>query len=91
MGDDALVAERLEAIECIGPMRTPWPAIGWWCMCWPSMPHVDFKQLIGQSVCIELLTQQSRTELRPWHGHVTSVAMVGSDGGLARYRLVIGK
>lgn len=28
-------------------------------------------------------------ELRPWHGHVTRVGLVGSDGGLARYELVI--
>jgi type VI secretion system secreted protein VgrG len=38
---------------------------------------------------LELLTPQSRTALRPFHGHITQAALLGSDGGLARYRLVI--
>ena len=32
---------------------------------------------------------KSRTALRPFHGHITQAALLGSDGGLARYRLVI--
>ncbi|HZE91923.1 MAG TPA: type VI secretion system tip protein TssI/VgrG, partial [Rhizobacter sp.] len=51
--------------------------------------HLQLKDLIGQPVRLDLLTQQSRTQLRPFHGHVTSFSLVGSDGGLARYRLVI--
>lgn len=51
--------------------------------------HLELKQLIGQPALLELLCQDSRTQLRPWHGHVVSAALVGSDGGLARYRLVI--
>jgi len=89
LGDDALVAERLEAMECIGPDADAPAGYRLVVHVLAIDAHVELKQLIGQGVCIELLTQQSRTELRPWHGHVTSVAMVGSDGGLARYRLVI--
>jgi type VI secretion system secreted protein VgrG len=37
----------------------------------------------------DLLTQQSATVLRPFHGHVTAFALLGSDGGLARYKLTI--
>jgi type VI secretion system secreted protein VgrG len=33
--------------------------------------------------------EQADASLRPWHGHITDVALVGSDGGLARYRLTI--
>jgi type VI secretion system secreted protein VgrG len=51
--------------------------------------HIELKSLIGQPVLLELLTAGSRSELRPFHGHVTEVALLGSDGGLARYRLVI--
>jgi type VI secretion system secreted protein VgrG len=51
--------------------------------------HLELKQLIGQPALLELLCQDSRSELRPWHGHVVAAALVGSDGGLARYRLVI--
>lgn len=47
------------------------------------------EQLNGQPALLELLCQDSRSELRPWHGHVVAAALVGSDGGLARYRLVI--
>ncbi len=51
--------------------------------------HLEAKTLVGQPVLLELLTQASRTVLRPFHGHVTSFALLGSDGGLARYRLVV--
>ena len=47
------------------------------------------KSLIGQPALLELLTSQSRTALRPFHGHITRAELLGSDGGLARYRLVI--
>jgi type VI secretion system secreted protein VgrG len=89
LGDDALVAERLEAVECIGPDADTPAGYRLVVHALATDAHVELKQLIGQAVCTELLTQQSRTELRPWHGHITSAAMVGSDGGLARYRLVI--
>ncbi|SPA56461.1 putative Rhs element VGR-related protein [Cupriavidus taiwanensis] len=38
---------------------------------------------------IDLLTQRSRTTLRPFHGHVTRFERVGANGGLARYRMVV--
>jgi uncharacterized protein involved in type VI secretion and phage assembly len=46
------------------------------------------KSLIGQPALLELLPSDSRM-LRPFHGHITDVALEVSDGGLARYRLVI--
>jgi len=51
--------------------------------------HLELKALIGQPALVELLCQDSRSELRPWHGHIVAAALIGSDGGLARYRLVI--
>ena len=51
--------------------------------------HIELKSLIGQPALLELLTPQSYTALRPFHGHITEAALLGSDGGLARYRLVI--
>jgi type VI secretion system secreted protein VgrG len=51
--------------------------------------HIELKSLIGQPALLELLPSSSRTTLRPFHGHITEAALVGSDGGLARYRLVI--
>lgn len=51
--------------------------------------HLQLKTLIGQPALVELLCQESRSEMRPWHGHVVAAALMGSDGGLARYRLVV--
>lgn len=51
--------------------------------------HLELKRLIGQPALIELLGSASRSALRPFHGHVTEAALLGSDGGLARFRLVI--
>jgi type VI secretion system secreted protein VgrG len=50
---------------------------------------IELKSLNGQPVLVELLTQLSRSDYRPFHGHVTSAALLGSDGGFARYRLTI--
>ena len=50
---------------------------------------LELKALIGQPVLLELLTDQSRTQLRPFHGHVTAAECVGANGGMARYRLTV--
>ncbi|NML15479.1 type VI secretion system Vgr family protein [Azohydromonas caseinilytica] len=51
--------------------------------------RLDLDALIGQPALVELLCQDSVDELRPWHGRVISAALLGADGGLARFRLVI--
>ena len=51
--------------------------------------HIELKTLIGQPVLLELLTAHSRTELRPFHGHITRIEARGANGGMARYRLTI--
>jgi hypothetical protein len=56
--------------------------------CLFATARLELKSLMGQPVLVELLTQQSRVALRPFHAHVSSVALLGSDGGLARYRLL---
>ena len=91
LGPDALLAERASVTEVVGPapgdqapagMRIELDVLS-------SDTHVELKALLGQPVLLELLTQLSRTQLRPWHGHVTAVTLLGSDGGFARYRLVV--
>ena len=47
------------------------------------------KSLLGQPALVELLTATSRDRPRPFHGHITSVACLDADGGLARYALTI--
>lgn len=46
--------------------------------------HLSLKSLIGQPALLELLTAHSRTELRPFHGHINRIESVGANGGLAR-------
>ncbi len=54
-----------------------------------SDAHLELKTLIGQPALVELLCQDNAFERRPWHGHIVAAGLMGSDGGLARYRLVI--
>ncbi|WP_310567747.1 type VI secretion system Vgr family protein [Hydrogenophaga sp.] len=95
LGPDALVAERVEVDEAIGPQAhapegTAAPAAAATQLVVHALAgdaHLELKSLIGQPVLLELLTADG--SLRPFSGHVTSFALLGSDGGLARYRLVI--
>ena len=54
-----------------------------------SDAHLELKTLVGQPALVELLCQDNAFEMRPWHGHIVAAGLMGSDGGLARYRLVI--
>ena len=93
LGKDALVVENVKIDEGVGPLPevgdAPDAATQLVVHVLAGDAHLELKQLMGQPVLLELLTSQSTTALRPWHGHVTSFALLGSDGGLARYRLVI--
>ncbi|MGQ5525259.1 type VI secretion system Vgr family protein [Chitinimonas sp. PSY-7] len=50
---------------------------------------LDLNSLLGAPVLLEVQTSSSRTALRPVHGHVSAAQALGSNGGLARYRLVV--
>lgn len=88
LGPDVLLAERAEITQSIGPVASGAPdriellALS-------RNAHLQAGDLLGQPVLLELLTSHSRTELRPFHGHVTAFRLLGSDGGYARYQLVI--
>ncbi|MEJ8846206.1 type VI secretion system Vgr family protein [Variovorax rhizosphaerae] len=84
LGPDRLLAETLEATESIddGGFRLELTAL-----C--DDAHIPLKRLMGQAVRLDLQTAQSRTVLRPFHGHVTQATLVSSNGGFARYGLVI--
>ena len=49
--------------------------------------RIDLDALLGQPALLQILTQHSRSALRPVHGHVTAFERMSADGGLARYRL----
>lgn len=92
LGPNVLLAERLLGTETIGPRApgvTPAAGFKFEVLALSTNAHLRLKDLIGQPVRIDLLTAQSATTLRPFHGHVTAFALLGSDGGLARYKLTI--
>lgn len=49
--------------------------------------YLPLKTLIGEQMTVGL--RQADGTYAPWHGYVTEAAQLGSDGGLARYRLVM--
>ena len=55
--------------------------------CVSSAGGVSLDALLGEEVCVRLLLADGG--LRSWHGHVTAALYLGTDGGLAGYRLVV--
>jgi len=84
LGPNALLPEQLDAAEHIdaGGFHLELTALS-------DNADIDSAKLLGQPVRLDLLTQQSRGTLRPFHGHVTRFEQIGANGGLVRYRLVI--
>jgi len=84
LGPNALLPEQLDAAEHIdaGGFHLELTALS-------DNADIDSAKLLGQPVRLDLLTQQSRSTLRPFHGHVTRFEQIGANGGLVRYRLVI--
>ncbi|MDM7582282.1 type VI secretion system Vgr family protein [Xanthomonas fragariae] len=84
LGPDVLVAETLDGRESVdgGGFHFEVSALS-------ANAGLPLDALLCQPVLLELLTAESRTALRPFHGHVTAFERLGSNGGLARYRLRI--
>ncbi|QCU72614.1 type VI secretion system tip protein VgrG [Luteimonas yindakuii] len=82
LGPDVLVVEAFHGSERVGDggFRFEITALS-------VDAHLDLDALLGRPVLLELLTAESRSVLRPFHGHVTAFEQLGSNGGLARYRL----
>ena len=55
--------------------------------CLSVSAFLDATALVGQPLSLRL--RQADGSHRHWHGHCTRVAPLGSDGGLARYRLTM--
>lgn len=92
LGPEVLLAERVEIDEGIAPLAG---GLGARCgfeirlTALSADAGLELARLIGQPVLLQLLTSHSRSELRPFHGHVCEATLLGADGGLARYRLVV--
>lgn len=87
-GPDILLAETVRINEALGPVvehagyRIDLNALS------PDA-HLSLTDLLGQPVRLDLQTSASRTIHRPFHGHITQITRDGSDGGFARYRLIV--
>ncbi len=99
LGANELLAERAEVLEGIGPLPCHLEGEG----TEADVDYIGMRQrltvlsqrcditpndLLGQPVLLQWLTADSRSELRPFHGLVVDFALLGSDGGLARYELI---
>lgn len=88
LGADALLAEAATIQESIGPVvshagfRIELSALS-------TRVDLDPAQLMGRSVRLDLQTGLSRTDRRPFHGHVTRFERTGANGGFARYALTV--
>ncbi|MFN3415948.1 MAG: type VI secretion system Vgr family protein, partial [Caldimonas sp.] len=88
LGPDVLLAEQATITESIGPcegvvgFRIELTAVS-------ASASLAQRELLGRPVRLDLLTAASRTEPRPFHGHVTHASLLGSDGGFVRHALVI--
>ncbi len=56
--------------------------------CLSTHAHIDLDALTGDEITLRL--QLADGAHRHWHGHVIEALQLGSDGGFARYRLIIG-
>jgi len=79
-----LVAERMRIREAVNePFELTVDALS-------SSAHLELKPLVGEQMSVRLQCVQNGIDgYRPWHGYVFSAAQLGSDGGVARYRLVM--
>ncbi len=88
LGPEVLLAEALQASESLSGQRdhtgfrVELTALS-------TNAHLNVADLIGHPARLDLLTQQSRTALRPFHGHITSAQQLGSNGGFARYQITL--
>lgn len=87
LGPQVLVPERVQVDEGIGPdtalpggLRIELTALA-------ADARIELKRLIGQPVLLELMLADG--SWRPWHAHVAEFGLMGADGGLARYRLLL--
>ncbi|HLO61562.1 MAG TPA: type VI secretion system Vgr family protein, partial [Azonexus sp.] len=79
--DAALVVERFSGHEAVSA------AFRFDIDCVSTNAHFALKPLIGEEITLRLL--QADGSKRSWHGYVTHAMQLGSDGGLARYRLTM--
>ncbi|NHV24989.1 type VI secretion system Vgr family protein [Burkholderia sp. D-99] len=83
-GTDALIAESLRGWEAVGGggFRFELTALS-------ENARLSIGKLIGGPILIEWQATEGQDTRRPVHGHVVAAELIGSNGGLARYRFTI--
>ncbi|MDR2925100.1 MAG: type VI secretion system Vgr family protein, partial [Azoarcus sp.] len=81
LGGEKLVAERFRGREAVSE------CFRFSVECLSGDAHLDLRPLLGEEITLRL--GLSGGGERRWHGVVTEASSLGSDGGLARYRLVL--
>ena len=80
LGSEVLVAETLDGVE-----QVDGPGFQWTITALSTDAGLELGPLVGQAALLQL--QQADGNLRPLHGRITAAERIGSNGGLARYRL----
>ena len=83
-----LVVERAqwqENVSGLGTETAPLSPLLATVDCLSTNAHLELKALIGEQMSLRLMRADG--SYRTWHGYVAQAAQLGSDGGLARYRL----
>lgn len=76
----ALMPETLHLRDALGePFEMTLEAIS-------TSAYIDIQALVGEQISVRL--RQEDGSYRPWHGYALAAQQAGTDGGLARYRLV---
>ncbi|MDB5274987.1 MAG: Type secretion system tip protein VgrG, partial [Chitinophagaceae bacterium] len=92
---DQLLVERLDGVEQISPAASDTgldacaAGFRFTLSVLSTSAHLAAADWLGKPILVELLTQQSRTSLRPLHGHITAFEQLTSDGGFGYYRLTV--
>ncbi|MEN3109840.1 type VI secretion system Vgr family protein [Uliginosibacterium paludis] len=86
---ETLMVERLDGFEEIIPAQESSAGFRFELRVLSSNAFLSPESWLGQPVLVELLTAQSRSELRPFSGHVTAFESLAGDGGFGHYRLTI--
>ena len=88
LGAEVLLAERVDLEEHIGPVpQARGAGLHAVVHALAADSHIELKTMLGQPALLQL--ELADGTHRPWHGHITQAELLGSDGGLARYRLTI--
>lgn len=83
-GADSLIAESLRGWEAVGSggFRFELTALS-------ENARLAIGKLIGSPILIEWQAAEGSDTRRPIHGHVIAAELIGSNGGLARFRFTI--